>query len=556
MKLRRLFSLITMAVIILGTLAFTPGGYAPVQAQADAISASVVYNLYATDGFVKMADWSPGNPLLYIYGFIGSRSDQNLVWYDYTTNTAVNTGLPAPAPTGGPVTSGEQFLAGKAQLPAPVIWAKVGDVVEIRLKNLGVSAVPEAPNDPHSIHLHGLDVDAANDGVPETSVGAVPANMCVDGSTDPGDNCAAAGGYAPGAGNVVVYMFTADTPGTSMYHCHQEADIHVQMGMYGALVVYDTNDPAGNPDSTFCTNDMLNGVPCGQGPNSGTGGIYNGFRYDRDAIMLLSEIDSDYHTAEQGTYPAAPDPSNSNFGRAWNPVDYLPEYWLINGISFPNTIGVSNSAIDMAQWKLAYRGYDPLLAGSMSATTNWSNAQWRSRGEKVLLRMINMGFETQPMHIHGYHLKVLGSDQRPWPWANRVLWGRPTPFNQGMEKNTVLIGSGETYELLIDFGQQESWSTYATNSQTRYDPATNLPVSNTADPGLFPGIPHAGVSGDPSYIAGPTVTGAVVPLPDGTVAALDPTGSQIFPFHNHDDYKATNNGAYPGGQFTAVIPLP
>jgi hypothetical protein len=30
----------------------------------------------------------------------------------------------------------------------------------------------------------------------------------------------------------------------------------------------------------------------------------------------------------------------------------------------------------------------------------------------------------------------------------------------------------------------------------------------------------------------------------------------VFPFHNHDDYKATNNGLYPGGMFTALIPLP
>ena len=40
----------------------------------------------------------------------------------------------------------------------------------------------------------------------------------------------------PGAGNVIVYMFSPKNAGTYMYHCHQEADIHVQMGMYGALV--------------------------------------------------------------------------------------------------------------------------------------------------------------------------------------------------------------------------------------------------------------------------------------------------------------------------------
>ena len=112
-------------------------------------------------------------------------------------------------------------LAGNAQFPAPVIYAAVGDVVQINLKNLGVT-ITSAPNDPHTIHLHGLDVDAANDGVPETSVAAVPANLK----------------KTPGAGNVVVYMFAPHNAGTYMYHCHQEASIHVQMGMYGALVVY------------------------------------------------------------------------------------------------------------------------------------------------------------------------------------------------------------------------------------------------------------------------------------------------------------------------------
>ncbi len=35
-----------------------------------------------------------------------------------------------------------------------------------------------------------------------------------------------------------------------MYHCHQEADIHVNMGMYGALVVY-SNADKGDPSSAY-----------------------------------------------------------------------------------------------------------------------------------------------------------------------------------------------------------------------------------------------------------------------------------------------------------------
>ncbi len=100
----------------------------------------------------------------------GDRADDTGLWtsFTYNGNGTIPTG--APAPTGGPVTAAEAPLQGNAQFPAPLIYAAVGDVVEIRLKNLGTT-LPTAPNDPHSIHLHGLDVDAANDGVPETSVG-------------------------------------------------------------------------------------------------------------------------------------------------------------------------------------------------------------------------------------------------------------------------------------------------------------------------------------------------------------------------------------------------
>ena len=447
------------------------------------------------------------------------------------------------------------------------MWSK------IRLKNLGVWAQPTAPNDPHSIHLHGLDVDAANDGVPETSVGAVPSNLCNNGSTDSDAPYDCNGldtlgnpqnGMAPGAGNVVVYMFTARTPGTSMYHCHQEADIHVQMGMYGALVVYDSDDPAGNVASTACVAGGGTLTGCGKGPGSGVGGVYNGFKYDKDVIMLLSEMDSDYHWAEEGTYDAWQADNRhltNDKTKFWNPIDYVPEYWYINGLSFPNTIGVSNAGINMTNWLAVHPEYDPLIKGSVSAST-WASAQYGSPGEKVLLRMINMGFETQPMHIHGYHLKVLGNDQRPWPWANKVAWGKPTPFNQGLEKNTILIGSGETYELLLDMGQQATQSTYEASVQSRYYdgseacqtslnglsisiPSLNTPVTNQATG--CPAIPDAG--GDPlgpKYIGGPAVAGAV-----GLGGS-----AQLFPFHNHDDYKATNNGSYPGGMFTMVIPLP
>jgi FtsP/CotA-like multicopper oxidase with cupredoxin domain len=550
------------AVALVVAFTFAPGQVDKVLAQAG----TVVYNLYATDGYIEMADSLP----VYSYGFIGGREGAD---FTYTTSYCTGDGVTrtcgkptnvtvaggAVAPQGGPWTGQDAQFAGNAQFPAPIIYSKVGDVVEIRLKNLGVTAQPNAPNDPHSIHLHGLDVDAANDGVPETSLGAVPANLCADGSTDPTGSCAAAGGSAPGAGNVIVYMYAAEHAGTYMYHCHQEADIHVNMGMFGALVVYNNGDPAAMT-----------------GPGQGKGGDLYGFRYDRDYVLLLGEFDIRGHADEEGTYVAGgllppntwdPDPFN------W--ALYEPQYWFINGISFPNTVHTDfPSGYTFAEWLAAHPGYDPLITGSVSTP----NAAWGTPGEKALIRVINMGFETQPMHMHGYHGKVIGSDQRGWDWANSPgnMSAKkpkpPTPFGEGLEKNTLTVGSGETYDWLIDFGQQSFQSTYppaslppslGTATESRYYdgitgglceadilaaglpvPALNAPVSNTFV--NCPAIPDAGDPANPDYIAGPVVTGLVG----------HPAASQYFPFHNHDDYKATNDGVYPGGMFTMIVPTP
>jgi len=473
-----------LGVLLLSAMVLAAPVASSLDAEPASAQATITYNLYATDGYVKLADGTP----LYTYGFVGGEQGRPLSYMNRLGAVVNDPGGP-PAPTGGPITAAEAPLAGNAQLPGPVMWAKVGDTVTINLKNLGTT-VKKAPNDPHTIHLHGIDVDAANDGVPETSVAAVPANA-----------------VAPGAGNVVVYMFTPTVAGTYMYHCHQEADIHVQMGMYGALVVYNPGDAAA--------------VDRTRGPNSGFGGTLMGATYAKDEIMLLTEIDVRQHRSEE---------AGAAGGAAFNPVNYQPQYWMINGLSFPNTIHAGVGFV-WADWLATHKGYDPLITGSVGAK------------DKVLVRLINLGFETQPMHVHGFHPKVLGSDQRAW------TWGYSPTLGQGLEKNTITIGSGETYELLFDFASQAQKSTYQTGTQTRYNATTGLPSSNTTT--TDPVIPDPFTPPN-TYIGGPTVAGLV----GGTALGIPFQTSQFFPFHNHDDYKATNNGVYPGGQFTFVVPLP
>ncbi len=499
-----IFNLLTI-IVFLSLLAVSPA-----QAKAtQPASQTIIYNLYATDGWITLAN----GDTLYTYGFVGGREGQPLTFAKSSKDgkPAGNTVMPggAPAPTAGKITAEEMKFYGNAQFPAPVIYASVGDVVEIRLKNLGTSN-PDAPNDPHSIHLHGMDVDAANDGVPETSIAAVPAPNPNDDETTEAD-------YKPsGEGNVVVYMFSPKVAGTYMYHCHQEADIHVQMGMYGALVIYNPTDAAATT-----------------GPGTGKGGMEYGWAYDKDYVLLLSEVDTNQHESEAGSY-----------NPPWNPVLYQPQFWFINGLSFPNTIHVG---LSWGDWIAAHPNYDPFIVGSIGKTHTDAKV---TKGEKVLLRVINMGYETQPMHMHGFHGKIIGSDQRAWTWANDP---NKTPFGEGLEKNTLTIGSGETYDWLLDFGQQSmATATYAPaanglpaskypgGTQTRFN--VNGPTSNTTTDPVMPVPGHEPTT----YIGGPIVTGAT-----GI-----PTPGQLFPFHNHDDYKATNDGDYPGGMFTMIMTIP
>jgi len=90
-------------------------------------------------------------------------------------------------------------------LPGPEIRVKEGDKVAVHFRNTG--------SQPHSIHFHGqLGLSQQMDGVPATSATVNP-------------------------GKEFAYEFVAESTGTMMYHCHVATYHHVDMGMYGAMIV-------------------------------------------------------------------------------------------------------------------------------------------------------------------------------------------------------------------------------------------------------------------------------------------------------------------------------
>ncbi len=357
-------------------------------------------------------------------------------------------------------------VKGQVQLPAPLVWGNVGDEIRMTLVNLGFKYRPDL-EDPHTIHLHGVHVVPYYDGFPESSF------------TIPMDES-------------FTYRFMAHSEGSFMYHCHVEAVEHVQMGMYGPLVVYGGSQKK----------------------------IY-GRPYEKEYIWMVSEIDTRWHRSLE---PGAPELEIPEIEQTWPPIDsdewirvnYRPDYWTINGMTFPDTIR-SGSELPL----LTHDPNDPSFVVGIQNGIFVANGQPAHDGlrqsalvdtvpdEPVLVRLINIGYEAHPLHLHGQHFELIASDARPLPHIQETGRKGATP---AFEKFTVLIGSGETYDTIVKF-----------------DPE-NLCMSQQ----LVPEPEEA-------------------PVPAEFVAPLyDPAGPYYFPMHCHDDYHVTDQGVYPAGMATLL----
>jgi len=157
-------------------------------------------------------------------------------------------------------------LSADPTLPAPTLYCNEGDT-------LVLNALAISQGDHHTIHLHGMDADTKDDGDPATSFSL--AHM----QTFP-------------------YTVVADHAGTYIYHCHETDVIHVQMGMYGLVVVR----------------------PKDSSQTAWTGGP----RYDKTVSWLLSELDSSWHKNV---------PKHDTVADTIHVPPYRPSYFLINGKS-------------------------------------------------------------------------------------------------------------------------------------------------------------------------------------------------------------------------------
>jgi FtsP/CotA-like multicopper oxidase with cupredoxin domain len=218
---------------------------------------------------------------------------------------------------------------GAGGLPSPTIRVAGGDLVQVHL---------EARTRQHTIHHHGIEPDMDNDGVGHTSFEVT------------GDH---------------TYQWRAHpaNAGTYFYHCHVNTTLHVQMGMFGALII----DPPGTD---------LDTPPSLEHPKKPLTGGPDEWDYHREAIWALYAIDPVWHELNHAAGMCGEDAGLH---------DFRPEYFLIN---------------DQAQAPGGGPIEDPSVAIEASL------------GETILLRLINATYFPAELDFGGLDPLVIESDGR------------------------------------------------------------------------------------------------------------------------------------------------
>jgi FtsP/CotA-like multicopper oxidase with cupredoxin domain len=340
-------------------------------------------HLSAGDGFIKMADGRE----LYTFGF---------------------TDVTKKAVSQVPLDSLD------ANFSAPTIELQEGKDFYLTLTNVSMAMRPDL-FDPHTVHFHGFPQQPpVFDGMPEGSFGV---NM----------------------GSSFTYFYRLNDPGTYMYHCHQEATEHMQMGMLGNLYV----KPA--QDNNAALKNL--GISRPTNPVAYKGFVYNdgdgSTGYDVAKPLQLLSMDSKFHDLHLGVQPL--------------PFKNMrDDYAMINGRGYPDT--VNPAPLDPPTQKVDVLTGGGVAAGDVKSSQPVSALVTAKKGERILLRLSNLNVTNYyTVTAQGLPMKVVGIGARQLKGPDgKLLY---------FDTSSVTIGGGESTEVMIDTSQVEpgTYFLYTTN---------------------------------------------------------------------------------------------
>jgi FtsP/CotA-like multicopper oxidase with cupredoxin domain len=178
-------------------------------------------------------------------------------------------------------------------------------------------------------------------------------------------------------GETFTYEFTASVPGTYWYHSHQDGVNQVDKGLYGSFIIEDPNEQY-DKDYTIVLDEWMSM------PQNDMGGME-----DMEGM--------DHSSMEKDN---AEEESNKESSSMEHDMGEMYDIYTINGKSGDSV--------------------EPIVV---------------KEGEKVKVRLINAGFMSHKLHLHGHDFKVTSTD------------GQPINDPQIIQDQLISIAPGERYDI-------------------------------------------------------------------------------------------------------------
>jgi FtsP/CotA-like multicopper oxidase with cupredoxin domain len=282
--------------------------------------------------------------------------------------------------------------------PGPAIRVREGQVVHTSMNN---------HQGPHTIHHHGIEPTAWNDGV---------------------------GHLTFEVGSAYTYQWLAGEAGTFFYHCHRNTVLHFERGMYGPLIIDpnlpDAPYPTGGPGKTLVYDPVADdAVPVD---------------YDSEAIWVADDIDTRWATIiPKSAGIGTPDEDARSGFMAWNDPqnprlnDFNPSVFVVTGVPC-NQTAANPAPIEI-----------PVVAQPGHLITPAVR-----RGGKILVRTLNASYaQTRWTFPSGIAGKVIAADGRTLGRKPFGAYSRPRDLAEMNHRFDLSVA--RRWDVLLDTANAE-----------------------------------------------------------------------------------------------------